>query len=469
MKSKLQIFLFIQFLLITGSFVFAEESILNLHDAISISLKNNNRYKIAIEKEHEKDLKIREVWGELWPELSSGTSVTRWGGDNPQYAGSDGKLNIQIIKVSIAINPGNFYNKLKSTWEDYLISVNEERKIKAETIVNTIKLFYSVILARETVELRSDSVKALEENLHTVETGYKTGSYTRLAYLRAKVAVANETTRLINARKDYEKAKAALNIHLGRDIENAVNLDNGMLELNGPEDTKLISMTESDWMDKFREFVSISFQHRPELIQINHLKEFYKYKQEENDSVYLWPTFFVNGSYDRSKLINPLGNIQTPYGNPTDFIINMFNEEINPRGWKEGWTFTVGATYRWGTLSPADSSGQRSKELKSLSSQVDMELDDFTKNIKLEIQNHILSMVAASHAIIAQRENVKTAEEAFHIAVIQFSNGVIDNTELLNANVELSSAKTMYIQALYDFQTTKAMFNRALGIDYFTF
>ena len=55
------------------------------------------------------------------------------------------------------------------------------------------------------------------------------------------------------------------------------------------------------------------------------------------------------------------------------------------------------------------------------------------------------------------------------MAIIQFKNGVIDNTKLLDANVELTSARSMYIQAPYDYQTSKAELNRAIGRDYFTF
>ena len=81
----------------------------------------------------------------------------------------------------------------------------------------------------------------------------------------------------------------------------------------------------------------------------------------------------------------------------------------------------------------------------------------------------MIGLVAASHAIQSQRDNIAYAKESARVAVLQFKNGMIDNTELLNANVELSNATTMYIQALYYFQVSKAKLNRALGYDYFSF
>ena len=450
------------------SLSFAEDSQLGLNDAISISLENNNRYKIAREKVNEKDLKVREVWGELWPDLASGASATMWGADKGALTSSDGQYSLQIIKGSLAVNPGVFYNRLESSREERIITVNEERKIKADTTVNTIQLYYKVLLAKDVLKLRSDSVKSLEENLRVVEAGYKTGSSTKLAFLRAGVAAANENTRLINARKEFEQAKAAFNLHLGRDIDLSVVLDEKALQLESPEDNAIISMKEDERMSHYKELVAMALKNRPELLQISHKKDLYMDKVNESESVYLWPSFFVNGSYGTNKLINPAGDTYT--GNQiVDTIVNGFNAEMNPKGWNKSWNFTVGATYRWGALSPFDSSGPRSDQLKSLTTQTGMEMEDFVRSIKLEIQDGLLTLESASYSIQSQKNNVKTAEESFRVAGIQFKNGMIDNTELLNTNVELSNARTMYVQSLFDFQTAKAKLNRALGSDYFKF
>ncbi len=455
------------FLIMIYSLSFAENEKLGLNDAISISLENNNRYKIAREKVHEKDLKVNEVWGELWPELGSGASATMWGADKGTLTSSDGQYNIQLVKGSLAVNPGMFYNRLQSSREEKIITVNEERKIKADTTVNMIQLYYRVLLSEDVLKLKTDSVKALEENLRVVEAGYKNGSYTKLSFLRAGVAAANENTRLINAKRESEVAKAAFNIHLGREIDKPVMLDVKALQIEIPENDSLMNMKENERMSRFNELVAVALANRPELLQISHKKELFKNKVSESESVYLWPSFFVNGSYGATKLINPMGDVNT--GSPYDPLINKLNESYNPQGWNKNWNFTVGATYRWGALSPLDSSGAKADQLKSITSQTDMEIEDFVRGIKLEIQEGLLTLESASHSITTQKENIKSAEESFRVAILQFKNGMIDNTELLNSNVELSSAKTMYVQSLYEFQTAKARLNRALGSDYYKF
>lgn len=325
-----------------------------------------------------------------------------------------------------------------------------------------------MLLAQDMVKLRTDSVKALEENRRVVEAGYKTGSNTRLEFLRAGVAAANETTRLIDAEKEYESAKAAFNLHLGREIDQPVLLNPAALQLESPEDRSIMSIKDDERLNRYKELVAIALKNRPELLQISHKKELYRDKALESESVYLWPSFFANGSYGSAKLINPQGNVST--GDPTvDYILNGINEEYNPQGWNKSWNFSVGATYRWGALSPADSSHAKSGQFESLSAQTDLELEEFVRSIKLEIQDGLLSLYSSSHAIQSQKDNIKSAEESYRVAVIQFKNGMIDNTELLNANIGLSNARTLYVQSLFDFQVSKARLNRALGYDYFKF
>jgi outer membrane protein TolC len=460
--------LFYIFLSGTLVYVSAGEKELGLTEAISISLDNNNRYKIAREKVHEKDLKVSEVWGELWPQLGSSALRTYWGAEKGSLTGSDGQTVLSIVKGTLAVNPGIFYNRLKASREDRIIAINEERKVRLDTIVATIQLYYRVLLAQDVVKLRTDSLTALEENLRVVKAGYKSGTYTKLAFLRAGVAAANEKTRLINSRKDLEQVKSALNIHLGMDIDNPVILDLKALKLDKEPDLLLIEKKEDSKPGLYKELVSVAIKNRPELIQLKHKKDYLDSREMEAMSVYLWPTFFASAEYGANKLLNPAGNINT-VNTQFDMIMNALNSKYNPEGWNRTWNFTFGATYIWGSLSPLDSSGPKAGQFRSLSGQNDMELEDFVRGIKLEISDGLLGIESAAHAIKSQVENIKSAEESFRVAILQFKNGIIDNTELLNANVELSSAKALYIQSLYDFQTSKARLNRTLGVDYFTF
>ena len=94
-------------------------------------------------------------------------------------------------------------------------------------------------------------------------------------------------------------------------------------------------------------------------------------------------------------------------------------------------------------------------------------MDEFIKGVTLEIQRGYLKLKAAHVSLASQQGNVATAEEGLKAAITQFRNGIIDNTKLIEANVQLITARTLYIQSLYDFQVARAELNRAIGVDFF--
>jgi outer membrane protein len=161
--------------------------------------------------------------------------------------------------------------------------------------------------------------------------------------------------------------------------------------------------------------------------------------------------------------------VQTTGDVHVDYALYDIGRVLEPAGWNKNWNITLGATYRWGGLLPFDPAHAKADQLKSQAKQTDMEMDDFLRTVRLDIQQGLLKLISASNAILSQKENIGAAEESLRVAIVQFRNGMIDNTKFLESNVELSNAKTLYIQALYDLQSSKAELNRSVGYDYFNF
>ena len=195
-----------------------------LEEALARSVKSNNQLLEAIEKSKETGYKVREVWGMLWPQLSTDVAVTRLGAESGYTANINGQYDIKIVNGTLTVNPGVFYNSLNAARKGYIVADKEVRRVKAEITIQCIKLYYQTLMARELVKLYTESVNLLGENLRVVTTGYQKGVLSKLDFLRAKVAHANERTKLINAQNDYRSAQAALNIHMGRDIHEALTL-----------------------------------------------------------------------------------------------------------------------------------------------------------------------------------------------------------------------------------------------------
>jgi len=336
--------------------------------------------------------------------------------------------------------------------------------MKSETTANVIRFYYLTMLDEEIIKLRTDSVKALEENLRVVTAGFKGGSLASIDQLRAKVSLANERTRLINAENDYQNMESSLNVLIGRDIAAPLTLDRKSLTIQQGEITKLTAIDATEQNRQLAELVGIAMKNRPEIVQLRYKKDIAEASGNLDRSVYMWPNFFIEGNYGTSKVINQQ---ELPAGAPNAQLLNEITDMLSPPGWNKSWTVTAGVSYKWGALSPLDPSQAKSLQDESRQKQSDIETDDFIKQLHLEVQRGLLKMISAAHALESQNDNTQSAQEYFRIAVLQFRNGMIDNTKLLDANVELKNAQTLYIQALFDLQTAKSDLNRAIGYDYF--
>lgn len=449
---------------------------LPLREVVRMAIQNNNTYKTSIEAVEESRLKVRESWGMLWPTLSTDVSYTRQGADAGFNADIQGRYDVKYINGQITVNPGVFYNTLQASRNAHIIAENNVRKVRSETVVRAIQSYYRLLMARESEAMRMESLKALEENLKTVTIGYNKGIFSRLDYLRAQVAYSNEKTQLINAGNDALSAMADLNIQIGNDIFVRIEPDSAAMEIDKSDFASLPSDADGE-----RTFlvamIGEALKHRPEIIQIRKTKEMKEDTAAAAEAIYLWPSLFVSGSYGSSKSVSSASGTTPPPGpgepgyDPITYqfyqMMSGVRESFAPSGWNNSWNITVGATYRWGALSPLDPSHARGKQSRSSARQTENQMDEFIKGVTLEIQRGYLKLKAAHVSLASQQGNVATAEEGLKAAITQFRNGIIDNTKLIEANVQLITARTLYIQSLYDFQVARAELNRAIGVDFF--
>jgi outer membrane protein len=446
---------------------YAQEK-LSLNRVIDLSMEHNPSYKISIEKVNESGFKVREVWGRLWPELSTAAAYTRHWAEAGVDSRTNGEYDIRFLKGSISVNPGEFYNNLQASSKEHVTVVTDVRRVKADIVIETIKLYYQLMLSSEIIKLRNDSVKALEESYRIVNAGYKEGTFRHLDYLRSKVSLANERTRLIIAENEFQNSKAALNIYMSREIDEVLDMEDVSVAFGKGELSEAKNLLENE-IEKIREMTAIAVKNRPEVLQLSLKKEYANYRSREAESVYLWPSLFISGSYGMTKkLVKSREPVNTGYPS-VDAVFEKMNSTTNPEGWYNNWKIVFGATYRWGAISPLDSSHSKGKEYDSQSKQADLEIENLIRNVRLDVQRSFLKFKSSYTSLLSQEGNIDTAKESVRVALLQFKNGTIDNTRLLEANTELTNARTFYVQSFTDYQTAKAEINRAIGSDYFKF
>jgi len=442
-------------MIIAGSFnsLMADEPVrkVNLAEAQQIAIENNGEYRIAQANVRAADERVNVVWGQLLPVMESEASATRQGADSGLMSLSDGQYDIRLLQLKFAINPGGFNNSLKQSHAALCSAREELRRVRGNIEYSVIKSYYNVILTAEIVKLKKDSLKVLEENLRDVENLYRSGSVPRFELLQARVFLQNIEAEIIDSETVASVALDTFNLVLGSSgrLYDARGDEISGEGFNTPADEKVLPDLEA-----------MALKNRPEVISLQYLRQGQEHGISVQKSAYLWPIFSVAGSYGFSyNLANP-PVISIPGAGSMEMSSVTGNRE-----WQDTWQIRAAATYRWSSLIPFDSGRAMEREEKETLEGIDEKIKDLKRATVIAVRGHYGKIHSSSRSIVSQRNNIETATEGLRIARESYRAGVIRNTELLSAELSLTTARTGYIRALYDYSISMAALRRDAGAD----
>ncbi len=79
------------------------------------------------------------------------------------------------------------------------------------------------------------------------------------------------------------------------------------------------------------------------------------------------------------------------------------------------------------------------------------------------MSNKPIYLTKAESNIATSRVAVDKTTEDFSLAQARYSVNLGTNLDVVDAQVELTAAKTAYIQSLYDYNVSKAALDKAMG------
>ena len=423
---------------------------LQLNEAITIALKNSPEFLIAQQKLKQADEKIAQSWGMLYPALESEASAVRQYAENGFMSLSDGQYDVKFVQLRFGINPGHFYNSLSQSYSNYSLAKEEVKRVKSTIEYNVIKSYFDVITAFEIIRLRENSIAVLQANVADVSRQFNTGSVPKFELLQAQVQLQSQEPMLIEARNNYATACDLFNYTLGAKSGTYTVIFEGFDSLiQQPQSPEIVDM-----------LVEKALVHRPEVIQLSLSKDIVGANIDATQSVYLWPTFSVAGYYGKSYLMPDAPQIQLPFGQTMDL-----SAITGTREWQTTWQVRVAATYRWGALAPVDTVQGVEREQKEKLQEIDQQLKQLKQAIAIAVRADYGKLVTAYQTIVSQRKNIETASEGLRVAKESYRAGVIKNADLLNAELQLTSARMGYIKAINDFWCAVAQLKKDTGFD----
>ncbi|PYJ20077.1 MAG: hypothetical protein DME99_10965 [Verrucomicrobia bacterium] len=341
---------------------------------------------------------------------------------------TDISYSISVIGTQLIFN-GTTYNQIRGTFFQRDSAYFAFRNILDQLLATVKTQFYQVVVNRELIKVQEQSVHLLESQLKDQQNRFEAGTVPRFNVLQAEVALYNQLPLLITAQNNYRISKITLAKTLGLDFQPRRG-ESPPLEVIGemPYNPRTIALANA---------IELGKERRPFLKQA------------------------------RANVLNQLQQVRATAGQYLPTITTSGGGEwvSSPTNssWHDiskGWIATVqGSMPIWDSGAIA---GQVIQQ-RALLSEAKITYDDDVRQVELEIQQAYSNLQQNQELIKSQEKNVELADEALRLAKARLDAGAGVQLDVLNAQVQLLTAQTTRLQALFGYNSSLAEFDRATG------
>ncbi|MDF2501403.1 MAG: tolC 1 [Anaerosporomusa subterranea] len=405
-------------LLLNTAFAATAPYELTLDESIRLALANNPAIKVAEADKEKAAWTVKEAQAGKAPTLSLGHTSSRSHSDLKDSTGNNFENGISL---SLPLYTGG---KVESAIEQAKLG-NDSAALGLENTKQQIRLdatsaYYNVLQASNMVKLNQESVDRLNAHVKNVQAQYQVGTVAKTDVLRSEVEVADAEQNLIKAENSYELSIANLNNVVGMPLETQINVKDQLKY-------EQVSLT-------LEQAIKQAMVNRPDLAQA----ELSVAVAEEG----------VNGA--KSGYRPTIGVSASEGWDDTKFPGTDNN------------TWSVGVKASWNIFDSGLTNSQVRQSQASLE-KARQQQQQAKDAAQLEVRQAFLNLKEAEKRIATSQVAVNKAEEDYKIAQVRYTSGVGTNLDVIDSQVALTQAKTNYIQSLYDYNTSRAKLEKAIG------
>ena len=364
------------------------------------------------------------TWGWTDPNLRETTGVPKFVRDRR----SDIAYKVNVQGSQLVFNYGTF-REIRGTFFQRDSAYFALRNTIDQTIATVKTQFYQVIVNRELIVVQEESVKLLESQLKDQQNRFEAGTVPRFNVLQAQVQLYNQIPQLIAARNNYRISVLQLAKTLGLDFNPARGIA-APLRVTGdlsfiPRNIDLLAAIEE------------AKRNRPFLKQ-----------QRANVLNQIEQVHVAIGSW--------LPNVNTTGGG--EWLSSSVSSEFGQVS--KGWLTTV--TGSWNIFDSGMAWG-KIQQARAILSQQEITYDDDVRQVELEVQQAASNLQQNRELIVATEKSVETAAEAVRLAKARLDAGAGTQLDVLTAQVQLTTAQSTRLQALFGYDSALAEFDRVTG------
>ena len=408
---------------------FAGETVaLNLDDAMLRAFQTNPTVSIAQYELDSARASYNAARQSRGISISANHTTQRGGYDDAQQAAPGiwtkgiGNNHANSLSASLPIfTGGKLSGTIKQAKANYQYNEVGVQRTYNEMRSTVTDGYFNMLQADNIQKLSAESVTRLEDHLKNVQAQYDVGVVAKVDVLRSQVELANAKQTLIQAENSYQVAEANMNKIVGLPMDTNLKLDN-LLVYNAYDKN----------MD---DCLAYAAEHRPELMQAKYGVDAAKGALMVARSGHM-PQVAASATQQWSDSNWP-GDEDGKWGVGVNVSLNVFDTGV--------------------TLSKIHGA---EADLKKAEETYRNTVD----SVNLDVRSNYLGLREAEKRISTTKLAVEQADEDYRIAQLRYMSGVGTNTDVLDAQVALTQAKTNYTQALYDYNTSKTALETSIGV-----
>ncbi len=419
---------------------------LSLNQAIEIALSDNPTIKVADLEIERYDYVYKQTVSSLYPQVSvSGQYSLAIRNQQMAEGLSFGGKNTfnATASLSLPLFAPSVYRQMKLTKTQMAMAVESARSNRIEMVAAVRSAFYNVLLAEQSMDVLKEAYATTESVVTNTKELYENGLAAEYDYITAQVQLSNLKPQLLQAEKGIELTKLQLKMYLSIPEDVDINI---IGELDDFRDRVLLDEDYEVDLSKNTTIVNLELQselldHQEKLIQTTRM-----------------PTIAAFGqiSYigqERVNLGGLLGGMAGGSANPADQSKFWWQYPIN-----------VGAQISIPLFAGFNKTNQI-KAIRNQRAQLDVQRDYAERGVKLQVQQSINTLLTARETMLANELTVEQAQKAYEISYTRFAAGAGTILELNNSLLTLTQAQLNYSQAIYDYLSAHAAYEKALGVE----
>lgn len=323
---------------------------------------------------------------------------------------------------------GTYFLGLKAASEFVKINALIASKSEIDVREGVTKAYYMAQISDQNLVQLNKSLANLQQLRDETLKMYEEGFAEKLDHDRLVLSVSSLEIRINNLKNQAELAKKFLLNSIGLDVNQDVNLTSPLSEFNTENFSPAYGLDNDPGQR-----IELKMLAQQQLLNELNLK---RYKMGYVPNIYLNANYGYN-TFAQKDALGDLGNEWFPLAS---YGLNL-NIPIFDGLYKKS----------------------KSDQVKIDILKTENSIAQATNGINLEVAQARSQYLNAYKNMELQQKNVELAESIYNTTSIKFKEGVGSSFEMVQAESDLTTAQTNYLNALYELNVAKISLDKALG------